>query len=110
MLGACIPGARGPALGAGLGERRRNWIDLGIDRAEVRAALNQLGFAVPGPARRVCHWSGYLRPGLLPFYAALLRHRAELPLALIGALLPDAAAGRPRRSRLALPSFGRRAA
>lgn len=107
LLATFIRDRRGPALGAGLGEWRRNWVDIGIDRADVRAALNLLGFAVPAPARRVCHWSGYTRAGLLPFYAALIRDRAQLPLPLIAALLPDPEEAVP--VRLPVPVLGRRA-
>lgn len=70
------PAAR--VLGAGLGRTDPRWLDLGIDNAGTRAHLATLGFRVPPPARAVCHWSAYLRPGLFPLYRALLRD--ALPL------------------------------
>jgi hypothetical protein len=66
------------ALGAGLGRADARWLDLRIDDAAVRDHLARRGFRIPPPARAVCHWSGYLRPGLLPLYCALLRE--GLPL------------------------------
>ncbi len=71
------------ALGKGLGAEAPNWLDVRIDRAEVRAALAAHGYRVPAPERRVCHWSSYLRPGLFPFYRDLIRDRDALPLALL---------------------------
>lgn len=88
-LAGCIRRRTGPPLGRGLGEGRRNWVDLAIDRAAVRAALGLLGHPVGAPERTVCHWSGYLRPGLFPFYAALLRERAALPLPLLAGLVAE---------------------
>ena len=108
-LAACLRSRQGAPLGAGLGEIRRNWIDLEIDDPEARGALAVLGHPVAAPDRVVCHWAGYLRPGLLPFYAALIRDRGALPLPLIAGLLPDPRrrAGRPARRerppRQALP-------
>lgn len=74
------------ALGAGLGRADARWLDLRIDDAAVRDHLARRGFRIPPPARAVCHWSAYLRPGLFPLYRALLRE--GLPLA---ALRPAAA-------------------
>lgn len=64
-----VPGA--PALAAGLAGAP-GWCDLAIDRAATRAALARLGHRVAPPARRVCHWSGYLRAGLFPLYRRVL--------------------------------------
>lgn len=66
------------ALGAGLGRRDCRWIDLAIDCARTRARLGALGFHVPPPLRRICHWSAYLRPGLFPLYQAFLRNTQPL--------------------------------
>jgi pimeloyl-ACP methyl ester carboxylesterase len=109
LLEGCIRDRSGPALGSGLGEWRRNWLDIRIDRAEVRAALGLLGFQIPGPGRAACHWSGYLRPGLFPFYAALIRDRALLPLPLLASLLPDETPAQTDRRWRGLPQVGRRA-
>jgi hypothetical protein len=88
LLMAAMPG-RGLPLGRGLGAPGRNWIDIPIDRAATRSALAGLGFPIPTPDRRFCHWSGYLRPGLFPLYAALLADRAALPLRLLSGLLAE---------------------
>ena len=96
-------------LGAGLCEAPGNWLDLPIDRPETRNALAGLGFRVPPPERRVCHWSGYLRPGMFSLHRALLRQPERTALARLRAVLPDASAhvGPIRRQRvngLPLPS------
>ncbi|WP_168193078.1 alpha/beta hydrolase [Rhodophyticola sp. CCM32] len=55
-------------LAAGLGQASPRWIDLAIDAGPDRAALTRLGFATRQPVTRVCHWSGYLRPGMFALY------------------------------------------
>lgn len=89
LLATAIRPRQGPPLGAGLGEWRRNWLDIAIDSAATRSALARLGFPIPAPDRRFCHWSSYTRRGLFPFYRALLAERQTLPLQLIAGLLPD---------------------
>lgn len=102
------PGAR--TLGLGLAAPRPGWTDLAIDDAATLAALARLGHPVAPPDRRVCHWSGYLRPGLFPLYRAVLS--GALPLPVLRAALPDGAPARWSRlaelAALPLP-FGRRA-
>ncbi|MEM9900355.1 MAG: alpha/beta hydrolase [Pseudomonadota bacterium] len=67
------PYARGErALGGGLGRPAENWIDLCVDEPRTRAALASLGFCVPAPDRRICHWSVYLRAGVFDVYRAVL--------------------------------------
>ncbi|MDF0599988.1 alpha/beta fold hydrolase [Psychromarinibacter sp. C21-152] len=83
-------------LGEGL--RLANWLDIQIDAPATRRALERLGFHVPPPKRRVCHWAPYLRPGLLLFYAALLRDRDRLSLPHLRRALP--ASAEPRWARL----------
>ncbi|MEM9756998.1 MAG: hypothetical protein AAF914_13430, partial [Pseudomonadota bacterium] len=77
-----------PALSAGLGAPHPGWLDLRIDAATHLRALRSLGYRPASPARRVCHWSAYLRPGLFPLYrdlfgpdgaAAFARLRQALP-------------------------------
>ena len=86
------------ALGAGLGAPARNWLDVQIDCADTRRSLASLGFRVPPPSRRVCHWSPYLRPGLFSFYAGLIRDPQRLSLTALRRALPADTA--PRWSRL----------
>ncbi len=76
------PGER--SVGAGLDAL--NWLDLRVDRPEVLAALATLGHRIGPPARSVCHWSGYLRPGVFPLYRAVLDGR--LPMGVLRAALP----------------------
>ncbi|MDH3264870.1 MAG: alpha/beta hydrolase [Paracoccaceae bacterium] len=78
------PGAR--TLGHGLARPRSNWTNLEIGDPAVLAALARLGHRVAPSARRVCHWSGYLRPGLFPLYRAILS--GALPPALLREALP----------------------
>jgi len=100
LLRAPQPGDR--ALGAGLGLDRqgapRNWLDVQIDCPSSRRALAEFGYRIPPPARRICHWSAYLRPGLFAFYRDLLRRRHALPLACLRHVLPGQPS--PRWSRL----------
>ncbi len=86
------------ALGAGLGRPAQNWLDIQIDCDQTRAALADLGFRIPPPSRRICHWSGYLRPGVFGLYAQLIRAPHDLPLTRLAKALPQESA--PRWSRL----------
>ncbi|MFV2053427.1 hypothetical protein [Aliiroseovarius sp. YM-037] len=91
-------GFRSRALGAGLNEGNARWLNLQIDCERTRDGLDQLGFRIARPVRRVCHRSGYLRPGMFPLYAALLRTPETLPLNLLRTAIPPVPA--PRWSRL----------
>jgi pimeloyl-ACP methyl ester carboxylesterase len=94
------PLSRSPALGAGLD--LPCCLTLQIDAADHRAGLRRLGFRTADAARRVCHWSAYLRPGLFPLYRTFLLAPGTLPMPLLRGILPDHQA--PRWSRLlALP-------
>lgn len=66
-----------------------NWLDVALDRPATLAALARMGHRIAPPKVPVCHWSGYLRPGVFRFYRALLMqpHRTPLP-ALRGMLTP----------------------
>ncbi len=77
------------ALGHGLRDPHANWLDIEIDQPETIAALRGFGFSLAQPARRICHWSAYLRPGLFPFYQALLRRPEQLPLPVLRTALPE---------------------
>jgi pimeloyl-ACP methyl ester carboxylesterase len=61
------------SVGRGFGSAApEGWRDLWIDQPETRAGLMRLGYPVAAPDRRICHWSPYLRRGLLPLYRALV--------------------------------------
>ena len=71
------------ALGAGLRRGRADWVDLKIDCRHTLRHLDRLGFRVLPPVNTICHWSGYMRPGLFPLYSALLRERGRYPLSVL---------------------------
>ncbi len=81
----------------GLAEAAR-CVTLQLDDPETLGTLAGLGFPIAPPARRVCHWSGYLRPGVFPLYQALLRRPETLPIDLLRTRLPETP--HPRWSRL----------
>lgn len=88
------------AMGAGIDAD--NALNLAIDCADTLDGLRRFGGSLAAPARRICHWSGYTRPGALRFYAHLLRRPETTPLDTLRAALPGSHA--PRWSRLvALP-------
>lgn len=102
-----IPDTPGTETVIGRGIEAANAVTLQLDCPETLEAINSLGFAVAGPERRVCHWSSYTRPGVMSFYAELLRAPARLPMAQLQALLPQSQT--PRWSRLwngSVPEFG----
>lgn len=71
--------AAGLARSAGRGLDRAGgarWFDLALDEPGQRDRLARLGFAVPDPARRICHWSAYQRAPLFDLYRALLAEAA----------------------------------
>ena len=87
------------ALGQGPGRHLPNWLDLQIDQRGTLDVLGRLGYPLPPPPARICHWSPYMRPGIFALYRALMD--GTLPLPMLRAALPP---GRDRRwSRLVLP-------
>jgi pimeloyl-ACP methyl ester carboxylesterase len=76
-------------LAAGLDRPTPRWIDLAIDAADHRAVLTQLGFATRSPSTRICHWSGYLRPGLFPLYRGLFDPAQDGLFDRLGNALPS---------------------
>jgi pimeloyl-ACP methyl ester carboxylesterase len=58
-------------LSAGLGHLR-HCVDLAIDDDGTLAALQAMGHRLRTPATRICHWSGYMRPGLFSVYRRML--------------------------------------
>ncbi|QQA43711.1 alpha/beta fold hydrolase [Pelagovum pacificum] len=91
LLRLALPLA-GPTVGH-RGPEQRNWLDLALDRPGNLAAFRALGHRIAPPKARVCHWSGYLRPGVWRFYKALLLTPERLPLDLLRGLVdrPEAA-------------------
>lgn len=83
------------ALGSGLAHHLDTWTDVNIDRSDTRAALAAQGFPIPASGKRICHWSVYLRPGLFPFYRAVLDRRVSLSV-LRPQVIEPAAASRIR--------------
>lgn len=65
---------RQKSVGQGLPAAHRppNWRDLWLDHRQVLTGLDRLGYALPPPPRRICHWSPYLRPGIFALYRGLL--------------------------------------
>ncbi|TCP43220.1 alpha/beta hydrolase [Rhodovulum marinum] len=101
LLEALLAPARGGgrSLGHGLEDAPPGWLDLHIDDPDTLQALAAMGHRIAPPERRVCHWSPYLRPGMLALYRALIR--GALPFENLCAGLPPA---RPARwSRLLAP-------
>ncbi|MEO0937243.1 MAG: alpha/beta hydrolase [Pseudomonadota bacterium] len=96
------------ALGTGLSAR--NAVTIQIDCHTTLGALSQLAGPIAAPSRRICHWSAYLRPGVLDFYQTAMRAPERLPLATLQHMLPGARTPRfahllPLRSRArGLPS------
>ncbi|MFM2355522.1 MAG: hypothetical protein RLZZ528_1258 [Pseudomonadota bacterium] len=101
LIEAILPGGWSGSIGHGLGQSHRGWVDLQLDHPEVMRGLARLGFPVGDPARRICHWSAYRRPGVFALYRALLTDPALLPLELLARALPQRQ--HPRWSRLLSP-------
>ncbi|OSP56683.1 alpha/beta hydrolase [Pseudoruegeria sp. SK021] len=67
-------------LGNGLPKAGPRWLDLPLDNSITLSRLASLGYSVPPPDRRVCHWSLYLRPGTFDLYRDMLIRPTETPL------------------------------
>lgn len=93
-------GAAATDRAIGQGFAADNALTVQLDCPRTLERLSELGSAIAPSTRRICHWSGYTRPGALDFYARLLHAPADLPLQRLRALLPQACA--PRWSRLPL--------
>lgn len=96
-----VAATRRQALGFGLEQPCANWIDIQIDDRATLAMLGALGFPMDGRARRLSHWTPYLRGGVFDFYRTALRQPWALPLNLLRRQLP--AQIEPRWSRLFAP-------
>jgi len=71
-----------PVIGRGL-PALPNWLDIQIDHDQTLARLAAIGFAMPAPRLRICHWSVYLRPGIFRLYRAMLHERQRMTLAVL---------------------------
>lgn len=96
LIPAPRPGDRVLGFGA---VARPNVVTVQIDDPQSLALLRRAGFGIAPPARRVCHWSSYRRPGVFGLYHAFVREQITLPQ--LRALLPEETA--PRWSRLMPP-------
>jgi len=92
-----------PAIGRGLAPGAQNWLDIQIDNDLTRTRLAALGFALPPPRLRICHWSVYLRPGIFRLYRTLLHDRRRLTLPQLRAVLDHPGDGRWSRLFAPLP-------
>jgi len=92
------PGDRAMGCGVDL----PNVVNVQLDCPRTLAALTRFGGHIASPRRRMCHWSGYTRPGALPFYAHVLRNADKVALREMQQALPDNVA--PRWSRMFAPA------
>ena len=75
--------------------KRGNFTSLWIDNPKVLEGLRQAGFNIAAPRQKICHWSGYIRPGIFDFYAACLCRPQEIPInriKMIAAMVDQSAA------------------
>lgn len=87
----------------GLGVNMPNALTLELDCHWTLQGLRSLGAAIDEPRFRMCHWSTYMRPGVLRFYSNLIRRADTLEFKRIKAQLPNSSTA--RWSRLfALPA------
>ncbi|MFC3615237.1 alpha/beta hydrolase [Lutimaribacter marinistellae] len=86
----------------GLGLDAPNAVTLQLDCPGTLDYISRLAHPVAEAQHRICHWSSYMRPGVLGFYNVLLRERDRICLDTLRRGLPETPA--PRWSRLlALP-------
>lgn len=84
------------AMGSGLD--LPNVVNIQLDCTRTLAALTRFGAHIAASQRRMCHWSGYTRPGVLRFYAHALRNPDAVDMRKVQDVLPDVVA--PRWSRM----------
>ncbi|MBC7157550.1 MAG: hypothetical protein H5U20_08560, partial [Rhodobacteraceae bacterium] len=99
---ARAPGPRDAVLGRGLPGVAR-WLDIDLDDGPTLAALATLGHRIAPPRARVCHWSGYLRPGAFGLYRHLLHDASGDGFARLSNALRRAAADAPQGAGLPPP-------
>lgn len=83
----------------GCGIEAANTLTLQLDCAATLSALAGHGVRIAPGARRICHGSGYKRPGALAFYARFLTCD-DLPLPLLRRIVPPHTTGRWSRLRI----------
>lgn len=76
------------AIGQGLGVEFHNWLNLPIDQPETLTSLTRLGYPLPNPPKRFCHYSPYTRLGVFALYRALID--GSLPFGDLAQALPAA--------------------
>lgn len=77
----------------GFGIDAPNAVTLQLDCIDTLDHIAQMGAYIGLPQRRICHWSAYMRPGVLRFYNDLLRRPDVFRLAILRQGVPD----RPHR-------------
>ena len=82
--------AMGKIVSGGTRPEAQNWTTLRIDDVATLDSLEQLGYPVAAPDRRICHWSVYRRRGLFPLYRDLFQR--DIHLNRLAAVLPSAVA------------------
>ncbi len=97
------PVAKDRALGRGFVADNALTVDL--SQAGVIKTLRSLGFPVARRDHRICHWSTYMRPGVFPFYSALIRRPDDLPLAKLQRLLLPTSLATPEREDTQRPAL-----
>lgn len=99
---------RDRALGRGF--HAPNALSIRLDCPETLARLAALGFRIAPRHRRVCHWSTYLRPGIFPFYQAMINHSPTADFTTIKTALDQAqhpqTSRKIARAKLHFPLFG----
>lgn len=75
------------AIGQGLGAAFHNWLNLPIDQPETLNALTRLGYPLPNPPKRFCHWSPYTRLGVFALYRAVID--GNLPFGELAQAMPS---------------------
>ncbi|WP_299146230.1 DUF726 domain-containing protein [uncultured Tateyamaria sp.] len=90
------PHPKDRAMSAGL--TLSNAVTVQLDCLRTLSLLAGFGGHIAPPQRRVCHWSGYTRPGVMRFYAHALRRPDAVPLEALRLVLPATTA--PRWSRI----------
>lgn len=94
LIAPATPGDR--ALGIGL--RAPNAVNVQLDCDTTLARLPAFGGYIAPATRRICHWSAYMRPGALNFFARVMRRPQDTALEDLQYALPADTA--PRWSRL----------